>query len=89
MKIFAWIISILNLYFGITNLLNAFGILNDSNYSVTSNWVFGILFLGLGAASIYFLLAKDNNTLAALMGISPWILGLVFLLSNMLTSDYK
>jgi hypothetical protein len=51
--------------------------------------VFAILFLLMGIAALFFLFIKHQNKIALWIGIGPWILALLFLLFNMMTSDYK
>ena len=89
MKIIVVIISALNLYLGIRYLLNVVNILQTSKYSQTATVVFAILFLGMGIAGAYFSLWKNNPKAGLLVGVGPWLLALIFLLINMLTSDYK
>ncbi len=89
MKYLAWIIAVINLYFGITNFLNLINVLKTGKYSKTSTAVFAVLFLTMGISSFYFSLVKKNYKPALIIGITPWIIALLFLLFNMLTSDYK
>ncbi len=89
MKFLIWLLSITNIYLGTKNLLNAIHVLQDSKYSQGATVVFAILFLSMGIGGLYFLLAKHNYKLALLVEIGPWVLALLFLLFNMLTSDYK
>ncbi|MES1226542.1 MAG: hypothetical protein ABUT20_64300 [Bacteroidota bacterium] len=89
MKWFSWIITFINIYFGLYCLLNVLNILKSSKYSQASTLVFAILFTSMAVGSAYLLLVKGNSKYALLIGIGPWVLSLVFLLFNMLTSDYK
>jgi hypothetical protein len=89
MKFFTWAISAVNIYFGIYCFLNVIRVLRSSKYSKTATLVFAILFLCMGAGSIYFLLLNHSVTFAFWLGIGPWILTLLFLLINMMTGDYK
>ena len=89
MKFIVWLISAINVYLGLRGLLNVIGVLQTSKYSQTATVVFTILFLGMGIAGFYFSLFKGNQKIGFLIGFGPWILALVFLLFNMLTSDYK
>ncbi len=89
MKWLAWIITVMNAYFGIYFLLNAFNILKSSKYSQTATVVFAVLFILMTAAAVYIMITKPGYKLALLIGAGPWILSLLFLLFNMLTSDYK
>jgi hypothetical protein len=89
MKFIIFAMSALNLYFGIRFLLNALHILHTSKYAQSSNIVFSILFIALGLTALYFVIFKHNNQLGLLFSIGPWVLGLLFLLINMLLGDYK
>jgi hypothetical protein len=89
MKILFWIICAFNIYQGLYFLLNAVHLLGSSKYSQKATVVFAILFLGMAACGIYFVLGKNNYRTALFFGLGPWILGFVFLLFNMLFSDYK
>ncbi len=89
MKLIAWILIALNAWFGIRALLNAFHVLHTSKYSQTATVAFAILFLAMTAASIYFLLMKNDIRLAFWTGIGPWLIAGLFLLLNMFTQDYR
>lgn len=88
MKYLIWILSVLNIYFGVRNLLNSIGLLQDSKYSQGATTTFAILFTGMGITGLYLSLVQKNNKLALIVEIGPWILALLFLLFIMLTSDY-
>jgi hypothetical protein len=89
MKFLAWVISAVNIYSGIYFFLNVVHVLQSSKYSQTANFVFAILFLDMGAGSLYFILLKPHLKIAVWLGIGPWALALVFLLINIMTGDYK
>ena len=89
MKYFVWIISSINVYLGFINFLNVIHVLQSSKYSKTATVVFAILFLGMGIIGFYISIVQHNYKLALLIGFGPWVLALLFLLFNMLTSDYK
>ena len=89
MKYFIWLISLVNVYFGITSLLNVFHILQNSKYSQASTAFFAVLFLCLGFGGFYFSILKTSYKLALLIGLGPWVISLILLLITMLTSDYK
>ena len=88
MKPLAWLISAVNVYFGLRCLLNAVHVLHTSKYSQTSTVIFAILFLGLGAAGVYFLIARNEPKLALWISLGPWVLALVVLFITMVTSRY-
>ena len=89
MRYLVWLISAVNVYFGLRALLNAIGVLQTSKYSQATTVIFAILFLGLGAAGFYISIAKNNPKLALLVAFGPWVLALVVLFITMVTSDYK
>ncbi|MBS1598169.1 MAG: hypothetical protein JST75_08075 [Bacteroidetes bacterium] len=89
MKFIVLLISTLNAYLGLRFFLNVIDILQTTKYSKTATAVFAILFLGMGIAGFYFSLSKNEQKIGLLIGIGPWVLALIFLLINMLTSDYK
>ena len=89
MKYLVWLISAVNVYFGLRASLNAIGVLQTSKYSQAATVIFAILFLGLGAAGFYISVAKNNPKLALLVAFGPWVLALVVLFITMVTSDYK
>jgi hypothetical protein len=89
MKWLAWLITLFNIYFGLYFLLNALNILSSSKYSQTATIVFAVLFTLMAAGSVYVMIGRANYTLAFWIGLGPWILSFLFLLFNMLTSDYK
>ena len=89
MKWMAWVITLLNIYFGLYFLLNAFNILKSSKYSTTSNIVFAIVFLLMSGFAIYFLWNKADYKNALIAAGGPWLISLLFLLYTMLTGDYK
>jgi hypothetical protein len=89
MKYFTWLISAINSYMGVRFFLNAIHVLQTSKYSHLSNVVFSILFFGMGIGAFYLSFAKKNDTMALLVSVGPWVLAVLFLLFNMMTSDYK
>ncbi len=89
MKFFVWLICSFNVYQGMYFFLNAIHVLDSSKYSKTATIVFAILFLGMGFGGFYLALGKNNYKAALFTGLGVWVLGLVFLLINMLFSDYK
>ena len=89
MRYIVWIISSVNIYFGLYYFLNAIHVLQSSKYSQTSTTIFAVLFLGMGISGFYLSLINNNNKLALLAGIGPWVISLLILLFNMITADYK
>lgn len=89
MKYVVWIMLVLNSYLGLRYFLNVIGVLRTTKYSKTATLVFAILFLGMGACGFYVYAFTNNLNMALLVSIGPWALALLFLLYNMLTSDYK
>ncbi|MGC4038992.1 MAG: hypothetical protein QM764_23745 [Chitinophagaceae bacterium] len=89
MKWLAWIVSCINLYFAFYFLLNFFNVLQSSKYSQRANIIFGALFITLGIAALYTIVAKHNYRSAVFISIWPWILSLAFLFLNMIFADYK
>ncbi|MEO5564299.1 MAG: hypothetical protein ABIR18_12715 [Chitinophagaceae bacterium] len=89
MKYFTWIISAINIYMGLRFFLNAVHVLQTSKYAQSSNVVFAILFLTMGIGAFYLSIAKKNDSIALLLSVGPWVLAVLFLLFNMLASDYK
>jgi hypothetical protein len=89
MKILFWLLCAFNIYQGLYFFLNVVHLLDSSKYSAKATFVFALLFLAMSAGGIYYALGKNNYRMALLLGLGPWVLGLVFLLFNMLFSDYK
>ncbi len=89
MKFIVWIIIAINIYLGFDAFLNVIGVLQSSKYSRTATIVFALLFLGMGLYGLYLAFIKQNYKGALWLGIGPWLLALIFLLINMLISDYK
>lgn len=89
MKYLVWIIALLNLYQGFNFGLNFLGILQDSKYAQSSNAIFSILLLSMSLGGLYLSYFKDNQKMALLVTLGPWVLILIILLFSMLFSDYK
>jgi hypothetical protein len=89
MKFFVWIISAVNLYFGLRCALNAVGILQTSKYGQATTVIFAVLFLGLGAAGFYFTIARNDSRLGLLIAFGPWVLAGVILFITMVTSSHQ
>jgi hypothetical protein len=89
MKYLVWLVSAVNVYFGLRCLLNAIGVLQTSKYSQATTVIFAVLFLGLGAAGFYVSIVKNNPKLGLVVAFGPWVLALVVLFITMITSDYK
>jgi len=89
MRYFVWLISGLNVYFGLRCFLNAIHVLHTSKYSQSTTVIFALLFLGLGAAGFYFSIAKYNPKLGVMIAFGPWVLALVVLFITLVTSRYQ
>ena len=89
MKVLVWLISAVNVYFGLRCLLNVIGVLQTSKYSQTTTVIFTVLCLGLGAAGFYFSIVRHDQRTALLVSFGPWVLALVVLFLTMLTSRYQ
>lgn len=88
MKYCVWLISIINLYFGLRCFLNAIHVLHTSKYSQGTTVTFAVLFLTLGAAGLYCSIARGDQKLGLLIGFGPWLLALLVLFISMTTSKY-
>jgi hypothetical protein len=89
MKYLAWILFLVNAYFGVYYFLNAIYVLQSSKYSQASNIMFATLFLILSAVAFYFSFKKKKYKAAFLAGLAPWLIGFIILFITMLTADYK
>lgn len=89
MKYLALAIAALNLYLGTRNFLNVVHVLHDSKYSTASTAIFAVLFLGLGAAAVYYALWGGNAKIALWLGVGPWALSLVILFFSMSLSNHQ
>ena len=89
MKYLVWLISVVNVYFGLRCFLNAIHVLQTSKYSQTTTVVFAILFLGLGAAGFYISIVKNSPKQALLVAFGPWVLAAVILFVTMVTSKHQ
>ena len=85
MKYVVWIISALNVYFGLRCFLNAIHVLHTAKYSQTTTVLFAILFLALGAAGFYVTIGMGNPRLGLLVSVGPWLLAIVILFLAMVT----
>ncbi len=88
MKHCVWLISAINLYFGLRCFLNVIHVLHTSKYSQATTVIFAVLFLSLGAAGFYCSIGRGEQKLGLLIGFGPWILALVILFISMATSKY-
>jgi len=89
MKFLVWLICAVNVYLGARCFLNAIHVLHTSKYSQSTTVIFAGLFLGLGAAGLYFSIFKPNMKLALLIAFGPWVLALVVLFVSMITGKYQ
>jgi hypothetical protein len=89
MKYIVWLISAVNVYFGLRCFLNAIHVLHTSKYSQTSTVIFAFLFLGLGGAGLYFSIFRNDPRFGLLIAFGPWVLALVILFLAMATSKYQ
>jgi hypothetical protein len=88
MKQIVWLISAVNVYFGLRCFLNAIHVLQTSKYSQTTTVILAVLFLGLGAAGFYFSIVRNDPKRGLLIAFGPWVLALVILFVTMVTSKY-
>ena len=89
MKILAWIITSINVMFGLNAFLNAVGLLRSSKYGQGATWFVALLFLGLGAYSI-FGLVTDNNTKQALwLSLSPSLVAVVVMFFTLIMGRWQ
>lgn len=89
MKYIVWLISAVNVYFGLRCFLNAIHVLQTSKYSQGTTVLFSILFLGLGLLGFYFTIAKGDPKLGLLVSVGPWVLALVILFIAMITGKQQ
>ncbi len=89
MKYLVWLISSVNVYFGLRCFLNAIHVLQTSKYSQGTTVLFAILFLGLGAAGFFFTLARNDPKLGLLIAFGPWVLAVVILFIAMITGKQQ
>jgi hypothetical protein len=89
MKFLVWLISAVNVYFGLRCFLNAIHVLHTSKYAQSTTVIFAILFLGLGAAGFYFSIVRNEPKLALLICFGPWLLAAVVMFITMITSNYQ
>jgi hypothetical protein len=89
MKFIVWLISAVNVYFGLRCFLNVINVLQTSKYSQTTTGIFAFLFLSLGAAGFYFTIARSEPKLGLLIAFGPWVLALAVLFVVMATSKYR
>lgn len=89
MKFLVWLISAVNVYFGLRCFLNAIHVLHTSKYSQTTTVIFAILFLGLGAAGFYVSIARHEPKLALLICFGPWLLAAVVMFLTMIFSNHQ
>jgi hypothetical protein len=88
MKYCVWLISAINLFFGLRCFLNAIHVLHTSKYSQATTVIFAVLFLSLGATGLYCSIGRGDQKLALLIAFGPWVLALVVFFISMATSKY-
>jgi hypothetical protein len=64
-------------------------VLQTSKYSKRSTSLFALLFLVLSAGGFYYTFYEINYSLALLVGAGPWAVGLLVLIINFISEDYK
>ena len=89
MKWLTWLFTIINIYFAIYFLLNALHLLGSSKYAQSATVVFAVLFTVMAAGSACIMPSSSDYKVALLVNAGPWVLSLLFLFFNMVTSDYK
>ena len=89
MRILVWLISAVNVYFGLRCFLNAIHVLHTSKYAQSTTVIFAIIFLGLGAAGFYLTIARSEPKLALLICFGPWLLAAVVLFCTMILSSQQ
>ena len=89
MKIFVWLITALNLWFGGYNFLNAVGVLRSAKYAQVTTVIFGVLFLCMGVYGAYTAYSGTNLKLALWLGIGPWLLAIVVMFLAMITGSQQ
>jgi hypothetical protein len=89
MKYLVWLISGVNVYFGLRCFLNAIHVLHTSKYAQSTTVIFAILFLTLGAAGFYFTIAKGDPKLGLLVSFGPWVLAIVVLFIQMIVGKQQ
>lgn len=89
MKFLVWIISAVNLWFGLRCFLNVIHVLQTTKYSQGATATFAALFLGFGAAGFYVSIARGQQHWALLICGGPWVLGLLILFVSMVTGKQQ
>ena len=89
MKFIVWLVSALNLYFGLRCFLNAIHVLHTSKYSQTTTLIFAILFLAFGAAGFYVTIGMGNTRLGLLVSVGPWLLAIVIMFLALITGKQQ
>ena len=87
MKIFIWLMTAVNLYFGGNAALNALGILRTSKYSKGATIVYAIIFLAMGAFGAYAAWTSNNLKLGLWIAFGPWLLMLVVMFFTLILSN--
>jgi len=89
MRYIVWLISGVNVYFGLRCFLNVIHVLHTTKYSQGATTIFAILFLGLGGAGFYFTTIKTDPKLGLFISFGPWVLSLVILFIAMITGKQQ
>lgn len=89
MKYLVWLMSSVNVYFGLRCFLNAIHVLHTSKYSQTTTVIFAILFLTFGATGFYFTIAKGDAKLGLLVSVGPWLLSIAVMFLVMITGKQQ
>jgi hypothetical protein len=87
MKIFIWLLTAVNLYFGSNAALNALGVLRSSKYSKGATIAYAIIFLGMGAFGAYTAWTSSNLKLGLWIALGPWLLMLVVMFFTLILSN--
>lgn len=87
MRVLAWIVTGLNLWFALSTLFNAID--RNSKYSLGMTWFVGLLFLGLGAYGVYALLHQVPAKHALWIGVAPWLLLVVVMFLQLALGNWQ
>jgi hypothetical protein len=85
MKVVAWLMTAVNLLFGLRAAFSA--ATGDSKYSIGMTWLAGLLFLALGGYAVWALLGGKPARTALWSGVAPWLTLVVVMFIQLVVGD--
>ncbi|MCA9739026.1 MAG: hypothetical protein R3E98_07195 [Gemmatimonadota bacterium] len=87
MRILVSLVAALNLWFGVRAALNVLGILQTSKYGTPTTVLAALLGLGLGGYGAWLAWMGKDLRHGLLVGLAPWVLGVVVVFISLVVGD--